>query len=247
VRLPCVGTNGDGVNDAAERNVISANTLDGLGIATGANQNTVAGNYIGADVTGAAALGNAGNGVVIGFAAQSNPVGATGVSGNTIAFNADAGVVAVDGFGFPDSLGNFIQGNSIHSNGGLGIDLGLGVFDPVSTKVNDAGDIDTGSNDLQNYPLIQQVTTGVATQIKGFLNSQPNTTYTLEFYANTTLDLSGFGEGELYLGLTTVVMNASGDVSFDVTLPAATVAGDSSAPQRPTRTGTLPSSPASLK
>ena len=49
-----IGTNGDGNGDAAERNVISANTYQGVYIAgSGTNFNVVAGNLIGVDITGA--------------------------------------------------------------------------------------------------------------------------------------------------------------------------------------------------
>jgi hypothetical protein len=54
-----IGTDGDGVNDALERNVISSNARNGVRIAgAGANFNTVAGNYIGTDVSGNNSLPN---------------------------------------------------------------------------------------------------------------------------------------------------------------------------------------------
>ena len=54
-----VGTNGDGVNDASERNVLSGNTLAGVWISgEGTEGNAVAGNFIGTDVTGENSLGN---------------------------------------------------------------------------------------------------------------------------------------------------------------------------------------------
>src|SRR6185369_5751692 len=50
-----IGTNADGTNDAAERNIVSANGAttgyDGINIG-GSNNNVVAGNYVGTDVTG---------------------------------------------------------------------------------------------------------------------------------------------------------------------------------------------------
>ena len=51
-----VGTNGDGVNDAAERNVISGNSNDG--VFAGGNNNKVAGNYIGTNAAGNASVSN---------------------------------------------------------------------------------------------------------------------------------------------------------------------------------------------
>ena len=59
-----IGTDGDGLADAAERNVISGNARRGvlIGFDAGNDQNTVAGNFIGTDATGTAALGNGGDG-----------------------------------------------------------------------------------------------------------------------------------------------------------------------------------------
>src|SRR5205823_4821605 len=43
-----IGTNGDGVNDAAERNIVSGNTGTGVLLTgAGSNANVIAGNYIG--------------------------------------------------------------------------------------------------------------------------------------------------------------------------------------------------------
>ncbi len=56
-----IGTNGDGANDAAERNLLSANAVAGVWISgQGTDGNVVAGNFIGTDVTGTSALGNGG-------------------------------------------------------------------------------------------------------------------------------------------------------------------------------------------
>ena len=52
-----IGTNGDNTSDGAERNVISGSGYSGLSI-TGSN-NRVAGNLIGTDATGMAAIPNA--------------------------------------------------------------------------------------------------------------------------------------------------------------------------------------------
>jgi titin len=51
-----VGSNGDGVNDAAERNIISGNSDRGVNM-EGAS-NVVAGNYIGTDASGMSAIAN---------------------------------------------------------------------------------------------------------------------------------------------------------------------------------------------
>ena len=50
-----IGTNGNGVNDAAERNLVSGNLFAGVWIdGPGTNGNAVAGHFIGTDVTGTA-------------------------------------------------------------------------------------------------------------------------------------------------------------------------------------------------
>jgi hypothetical protein len=80
---------------------------------------------------------------------------------------------------------------------------------------NDAGDPDPGANDLQNFPVLTSVLqVGGATQITGMLNSTPNTTFALDFFANTTCDGSGYGEGQSFLGSTNVTTNGSGNGLF---------------------------------
>ncbi|MCA9049961.1 MAG: cadherin-like domain-containing protein, partial [Planctomycetaceae bacterium] len=220
-----IGTNGDGMGDEAERNVISGNAGHGV-LFWGGTLSVVAGNEIGLDAAGTGALGNGGVGIGVANGSSSNRVGSDGngvndeAERNTIAFNGSSGVVVAD-IGNSGNVGNSIRQNSIHSNGELGIDLG---WDGIT--LNDPGDNDSGPGDLQNFPIVRDVVTGAATQIGGFLNSHPNTTYTLDFYVNTVADLSGFGEGERYLGSVTVVTDNVGRADFDVTLSSATVDGE---------------------
>ena len=197
-----IGTNADGVADAAERNVISANGLDGVRVdGTG---NVIAGNLIGTDVTGTTALANAQNGVLVNK--EDNTIGGTTTgAGNTIAFNGLDGVFVAFG------TGNAILSNSIFSNTNLGIDLGLN-----GVTLNDSGDGDAGPNNLQNFPDVTFATTG---GVQGTLNSTPNTTFLLEFFANSACDSSGFGEGETFLGSTMVTTDGSGNTGFSAFFP----------------------------
>jgi hypothetical protein len=80
---------------------------------------------------------------------------------------------------------------------------------------NDAGDGDVGPNQFQNFPMLTSVqVSGGAATLKGALESAATTTYTLEFFANTQCDPSGFGEGENPLGRATVTTDANGWAGF---------------------------------
>jgi hypothetical protein len=111
-----VGTNGDGVTDVGERNLISGNGNDGIQIyGFGSNGNVVAGNYIGTNVTGLAALHNYEAGLAIGGGAQQNRVGASAADTapadelNLISGNFHGGVLLQDS----GTSGNVVAGNYI--------------------------------------------------------------------------------------------------------------------------------------
>jgi hypothetical protein len=96
------------------RNVLSGNTGNGISLRdSGTTSNVIEGNYIGTDVTGAAALGNAGSGVVVHLAANGNTVGGDGnVGRNIISGNSGDGVDLIDGA----TTANIIQDNYIGPN-----------------------------------------------------------------------------------------------------------------------------------
>ncbi|MDX6443533.1 MAG: trimeric autotransporter adhesin [Blastocatellia bacterium] len=192
-----------GGTTSLEANVIAGNTLSGISI-TG-DGTIVKGNFIGANSAGAV-LGNGDAGIQIVSANNSVIGGAAAGEPNTIANsgNGKAGVFVQSG------TGNAIRANSIHDNGGLGIDLGTG-----GLTANDPGDPDTGANNLQNFPVItSSKVTGPTKTIKGTLNSIASQSFTIEFFANATCDGSGYGEGSTYLGSTPVTTDGSGNGSF---------------------------------
>ncbi|MGI9517880.1 MAG: DUF4347 domain-containing protein, partial [Pirellulaceae bacterium] len=205
VWLNAASNNTIGGSTAAEANVIGGNGLYGVQITSSSSSgNIVQGNYIGTDATGTIDLGNTYFGVLV--SGSNNMIGGDADGeGNKIAWNDQHGVVS-SGSG----NGNSILGNEIWSNDLLGIDLGN---DGVTA--NDTGDGDTGANSLQNYPvLVSAETSGSHISIFGTLNSTPNTTFRLEFFASTTADLSGHGEARRYLGFTTVTTDSSGNVKY---------------------------------
>jgi hypothetical protein len=105
-----------------------------------------------------------------------------------------------------------VLGNSIFSNGGLGIS-----FANQGPTPNDVGDADIGPNNRQNFPLLTSATvqSGGGVTIKGTLNSLPNATYRIEFFGNQALDSTLNGEGQTYLGFIDVTTDASGNASFN--------------------------------
>ena len=204
-------------------NVISGNII-GIEFTDGAATNTVMGNFIGTDPTGLLPVPNTGTGIEVQSPSAGSVIGGVDPGeGNTIAFNQGAGIVVDFSTGY---VGWTIRGNSIHSNGGLGIDLA-----PDGVNPNDVGDADDGPNKLQNFPIVSTVTAlgpaGGGTRIQGILHSSPSTTFDLDFYANPACSNfpREFLEGETYIGSSQVTTNGSGTFSFDVTLPVTVEAG----------------------
>jgi hypothetical protein len=211
--LVSAGGNTIGGTTAAARNVVSGNSQIGIGIENaGATNNVVQGNFIGTDATGTLPLGNGSLGGVFlsdGFSgpANNNLIGGmVAGAGNVIAFNTGEGVVIESNSGF-NPTGIAILGNSIHSNGALGIDLA-----DNGVTANDVDDPDAGPNDFQNFPVITSVMTGGgSTTILGTFNSTPSHDFLIEFFSSPACDPSGNGEGQTFLQSTTIVTDANGD------------------------------------
>lgn len=198
-----VGTNGDGIRDVNERNVISGNREDGIRIG-GTAANLVAGNYIGVGADPTISVPNQGRGIIVSTVAAHNTIGYSpsmansnpSEVGNIIRGNGDCGI-ALAGTGTNNRLSRNNYGN--HTN--LAIDLD---YDLVS--INDNGDGDTGPNNMLNYPVLNYSKVGGTTlRIKGFAPAGA----TVEFYIadagptpGPTLPsgyTSSFGEGYTYL------------------------------------------------
>jgi hypothetical protein len=196
---------GDVTNNWIGANLIAGNGADGIRLWTNVFGTRILGNLIGLSASGAA-LPNAGSiWIRNGF---NNQIGDVTVGdANIIGFNNARGI-AID-----NGTNNSIRGNSIFANSFLGIDL---KSDGITQ--NDVGDADDGPNHLQNYPVILSALCGANPIITGTLNSTPNTDLTLDFYANTAADPSGYGEGEHYLGSKLVTTDGSGNASFSAPL-----------------------------
>lgn len=218
---------GPNYNVIIRGNVIAGNGGSGIAV-SGLNQSEITGSFIGVGADGSTPLGNgslANSGPVYGIfiSGSDNQIGGLAPGdGNTIAHQTAGGAFRADGIAIGSAgVRNRLRGNAIYANKNLGIDLN----DDNIVNPNDDGDGDSGANNLQNYPTLafaQSYVNG-ETVITGTMNSQSNTTYDLDFYTSAAADDTGYGEGEDYLGADQVTTNASGMVTFTITLPGVTV------------------------
>ncbi|MBK8070465.1 MAG: Ig-like domain repeat protein [Rhodanobacteraceae bacterium] len=130
-----VGTDGDGVGDVAERNLISGN--DGGGVHVTGIGGAIAGNWIGPDSSGACGIGNATAGIIadsVELLVGADVDDPGGVEGNLIACNLAHGMVvsgaATDGL--------TARGNQIRDNAGAGVVVS-GVPEDVNLDGNHVG------------------------------------------------------------------------------------------------------------
>ncbi len=173
-------------------NVISGNAGNGLNLFL--TDAVVQGNRIGVDASGLSPLGNGASGVLLLQGAFNSIGGTAPAAGNVIAYNGGDGV-RVDG-----GTDNVIRGNAIygHANG-LGIAL-----------------VHNGNNNQPAPVLTDAQFDHSGTTIAVALTSQANTTFALEFFSNSVCNPSGYGEGEVFLGTSTVTTDAAGNASFMV-------------------------------
>jgi len=212
-----------------EGNLISGNDYVGLHFNFSAVGNSVIGNKIGTSIDGASPMGNQW-GIIMLWGARGNVVGGLNPNeGNLIAFNRLEGILIAE-----DSIENLIQGNTIHTNDtgiwastfftplnwpamrnrisrnriygntGLGIDL-----ETAGVTPNDPGDLDSGANELLNFPEFDSVGTASVsgTACAGCI---------VELFISDQ-DPSGHGEGQMYIGSATT--DASGSFTIPVLFP----------------------------
>ena len=178
----------DTLGSINDPNIISGNLGNGVTIPSGASFCQVLGNRIGVKSTGAA-LGN-------GFDGVNSSASDVTIQANQIAYNPGNGVTVL-GSAVRDS----IRGNTIHHNSVLGIDLGGEGVTP-----NDAGDGDSGPNDLMNFPDGITATwdpTHNQTTFNGHVDTINPNTVSVDLFANSIHDPSDHGQGEVFLGSAT--------------------------------------------
>ncbi len=201
-------------------NLISGNVgaflSPGIELTNGASSVNIFGNSIGLNAAGTSGIPNT-YGIITTQSPTLAPtfirIGALSAP-NRIAFNTQDGISLT--LAGPVSGQNIlISSNSIHDNGGLGIDLNNDGVTP-----NDTGDADVGPNLLQNYPVLTAATFSAGNiTISGALNSTPSTFFAIEFFQNPACGPQNHGQGQTLLGTTTVTTDAGGNATFGVTFP----------------------------
>ncbi|MCA8970909.1 MAG: hypothetical protein KDC95_14030 [Planctomycetes bacterium] len=178
----------------------------------------IANNTVGLDANGAATLGSVW-GIDVGYNGRSTTKDVT-IRDNVIAGHRYNGITVGQ-----NVHGVRLAGNTLYQNTHLGIDLVTPRFDLGPTP-NDNLDVDTGGNGLQNFPVIAGAQLDrTSTRVSGTLHSSPLTKFTLEFFASATRHSSGYGEGKIALGTTTVTTDVNGNATFDTTVNQAASIG----------------------
>jgi hypothetical protein len=222
------GANGNfiGGAGASEGNLISGNGSYGIAMGNAdsngnvPNNNVVWGNRIGIDLN-SSPLANGWANVAIFTGAHHNRIGGIAPGeGNIIAHSPHEGIWIGGNNGGVPGVGNTIRGNSIYGSVWLGIDLSGGTQIGWNVSTNDAGDGDSGPNNVQNFPVLTSATfASGTTTISGSLNSTANTQFAIDFYRADTAHASGNGSGAQYIGSLNVTTNGAGNASFAYAAP----------------------------
>ena len=199
-----IGSDLNGTSDELESNIIGANTGAGVMIVDAAigdgnsvDGNRVAGKVIGTDRNATSNLSNAGSGIAVLFAANSEIGGSAAFAGNTIAFNGGNGL-SISGSsetGPTAEATTNVRSNLFFENDGLAIDLSSN-----SSSSNGPGVTLNDPNDgVLDFALIETATIdGTDLTVTGF--ALPGSE--IEFY--TASPEAGAnnerGEGRLLLG-----------------------------------------------
>ena len=184
-------------------------------------------NLIGVGTDGTTAIANS-SGIVVTDNSNVSGVVASDISirYNVIANTTGTGVVVHRSTNVTNTVvGIAISKNIIRNNTGLPIDLFNGVASDGVTA-NDATDIDTGANNLQNYPVLATANgNGVTVATPYTFNSEPNQNFALEFFRAASCNASNHGGAEVYLGTVNVTTDASGNAAGTASFASALTTG----------------------
>jgi hypothetical protein len=255
-----------GGTTTARQNVISGNQLN-VALSSDANDDKVQGNKIGTNYAGQVMSTITNGYGVASTINDANLVGGTNPGeGNLIAGNLGAGVSIFGAVADADGsfiaatnrlavIGNSIYGNETFDFQGFGAsNLGIDIYRARITlggptgftfnsyefrgpTPNDLNDVDTGSNNYMNYPVLrtaQQVGNQLTITYDLDAADSPSDLYRVEFYANDESTIFGHGPGQTLLGAATsvapgtnktITLTVNGDV-YKKSLSATTTALD---------------------
>ena len=200
-------------------NVISGNGYDGIYFIN-SSKNLIQGNLIGLAADGVSPMGNTTHNVEFDVNSTNNILGGSAPgAGNSIAYAKTITPTSYAGVRVRNlAINNQISGNSIFNNNALGIDLGN---QGVNANVDcESGVSATAANLLQNYPILSNsVSSSLGTLIRGSFDSAAGKVYSIEFFASTNGDATGYGEGQLFLGQTNLTLGTACSTNFSVLMP----------------------------
>jgi CSLREA domain-containing protein len=208
---------------AGAGNLISGNRATGVRMLGGSNDNVVQGNYIGVNrtvtdfikndrgvqirggnnnkVIGNLIAGQVYDGVLIWQGATNSLVYRNFIAYNGLGPIGDPTEAAFNGVAILDGTGNYVLSNSIFNNTDNGIRL---------------------VDNSQVFPtLTSAIVSGSTTTVTGSLAGTSGTAFLIQLFASPACDSTGEGQGQYFIGETTVTANASGVAPFNVTVGTA--------------------------
>lgn len=199
----------DSPNTLIRNNLVSGSGQHGISISGNVSGSQLLSNRVGTNSLGTAPLPNLLDGIRVGTGASGVTIGNAPGELSRIAFNGGAGI------GIDDNASEIrIDVNSIHSNGGLGIDLGND--GPTANDEGPPPDQDAGANTLINSPLLfgAEIQNGIA-RVSGIYHGMPSSSYELRYYAHAGLPAAGYDEGADSLSIHLFNTDASGVTEFE--------------------------------
>ncbi|TAG46213.1 MAG: CSLREA domain-containing protein [Betaproteobacteria bacterium] len=195
-------------NSLVADNVVAA-TNTAIFVGGGSNGVVIERNLLGLGVDGVTLL-PAGTFGGISVLSNTQPTTQNTISFNTLTNLKSAGVSVTKNNAVDIIRGVVISRNVIYNTTGIGIDLS-NTSSEDGVTANDPLDIDQGANNLQNYPVLSAATnTAGIISVPYTINTQINSSQTIEFFQTTTCHSSGFGGGEVYLGSAVANTNGTG-------------------------------------
>lgn len=190
---------------------IIGGSYDGIRVTDGSgntnnNNVNIKRNYIGTNKAQNIDLGNRVAGIRIDGNMGNVLIGGTNTADKNVIANNKVGIYSVA------TNHNTFLGNTIYNNDDLGI--AFNYYNSNDSTENDPGDIDTGANDLLNFPIITQAAESMGNTTIGYSLDVPAGDYRIEFFSNSSADPSGYGEGQTFIGYDDVSSDGSGNQTF---------------------------------